>query len=76
MIRVFQRSMHNRLGEEVESRELCRLDLAVIAPVTAVVIALGLYPQFVLDRTEEATVAKVRGGRGIADPTWRTRRSR
>jgi NADH-quinone oxidoreductase subunit M len=66
MIRVFQRSMHNRVGEAVESRELCRLDLACIAPITAVVIFLGLYPQFVLDRTEEATVAKVRPAAEVA----------
>ena len=66
MIRVFQRSMHNRLAEGVESRELCRLDLAAIAPVAAVVVALGLYPQFVLDRTEEATVSKVRAAAAVA----------
>jgi NADH-quinone oxidoreductase subunit M len=60
MIRVFQRSMHNRLDEgEVESRDLCRLDVACIVPVVAVVIGLGLYPQFFLDRSEEATVSKV-----------------
>jgi NADH-quinone oxidoreductase subunit M len=59
MIRVFQRSMHNRPAEGVEPRELCRLDVATIVPVTAVVVALGVYPQFVLDRSEEATVAKV-----------------
>jgi NADH-quinone oxidoreductase subunit M len=59
MIRVFQRSMHNRLVEGGEPRDLCRLDVATIVPVTAVVVALGLYPQFVLDRSEEATVAKV-----------------
>jgi NADH-quinone oxidoreductase subunit M len=66
MIRIFQRSMHNRVGEAVESRELCRLDLAAIAPVTAVVVALGLYPQFFLDRSEEATLAKVRPAAEVA----------
>ena len=66
MIRVFQRSMHNRTGEAVESRELCRLDLGVIAPLAAVVVALGLYPQFVLDRTEEATAAKVNRAAQVA----------
>ena len=67
MIRVYQRSMHNRVGETVESRELCRLDLAVIVPVTAVVIALGLYPQFMLDRSEEATLAKVEPAQNVAE---------
>ncbi len=59
MIRVFQLSVHNRLGPGAESSELGGLDLAVIAPVALVVVALGVYPQFVLDRTEETTVAKV-----------------
>jgi NADH-quinone oxidoreductase subunit M len=71
MIRLFQRSMHNRLLEGAESRDACRLDLAAIAPVTALVVALGLYPQFVLDRSEEATVEKVRVASELADGTHR-----
>ena len=63
MIRLFQRTMHNRASEVVESRELCRLDLGAIAPVVAVVIALGLYPQLILERTEAATTAKVERAR-------------
>jgi NADH-quinone oxidoreductase subunit M len=55
MIRLFQRSMHNRVGPAVESRELDRLDLATIAPLVAVVVALGVYPHFVLARTDAAT---------------------
>ena len=46
-----------------------------IVPVTAVIVALGVYPQVMLDRTEEATTAKVapapsrrrRGGGGGAE---------
>jgi len=59
MIRAFQRTMHNRPGPAVESRELGRLDLGAIAPLVAIVVALGIYPHFVLDRTE-------------ADTQWRT----
>jgi NADH-quinone oxidoreductase subunit M len=55
MIRVFQRTMHNRVAPAVESTELPRLDLAAIAPLVAVIVALGLYPQFVLERTEHDT---------------------
>jgi NADH-quinone oxidoreductase subunit M len=55
MIRAFQRTMHDQPGPAVESHELCRLDLVAIAPLVAVVIALGVYPHFVLDRTEEDT---------------------
>jgi NADH-quinone oxidoreductase subunit M len=59
MIRVFQRTMHNRVGPAVESRELDRLDLTTIAPLVAVIVALGLYPHFVLDRSDKAVTGKL-----------------
>jgi NADH-quinone oxidoreductase subunit M len=59
MIRVFQRTMHNREGPKVTSRDLVGLDLGAIAPLVAVIIGLGLYPQLVLHRTEKTTVAKI-----------------
>jgi NADH-quinone oxidoreductase subunit M len=68
MIRVFQRSMHNRVGPAVGGRELCRLDFATIAPLVAVVVALGVYPQFILDRSEEATVSKISAARQVESP--------
>jgi NADH-quinone oxidoreductase subunit M len=57
MIRMYQRSMHNRQGPAAESRELSRADFGLIAPLVAVVIALGVYPQFVLHRTEKSAEA-------------------
>jgi NADH-quinone oxidoreductase subunit M len=60
MIRLYQRSMHNPAREAVESHDIDRLGLATIAPVVAVVIALGVYPQFVLSRSDKATTAKLR----------------
>ncbi len=59
MLRIFQRSMHNRAGPGVKPAELGSLELAAILPVAAVVVALGVYPQLVLDRTERATTTKV-----------------
>ena len=59
MIRVFQRTMHNRPGPAVESGEIDGLNLAAIAPLVAVIVALGLYPHFVVDRTEQATTAAI-----------------
>jgi NADH-quinone oxidoreductase subunit M len=59
MIRVFQRTMHNRVGPAVDSRDVNTLDLVTIAPLVAVIVALGLYPQFVLDRSERAVTAKI-----------------
>jgi NADH:ubiquinone oxidoreductase subunit 4 (subunit M) len=67
MIRVFQRTMHNRVGPAVESSELPRLDLAAIAPLVAVIVALGLYPQFVVDRTEGATTAAIERAQDVGE---------
>jgi NADH-quinone oxidoreductase subunit M len=58
-IRVFQRTMHNRPGPAVESSEIDGLNLAAVAPLVAVIVALGLYPHFVVHRTEEATSAAI-----------------
>jgi NADH-quinone oxidoreductase subunit M len=59
MIRIFQRTMHNRPGPTVESGEIDALNLAAIAPLVAVIVALGVYPHFVVDRTERATTAAI-----------------
>ncbi|MDQ3720616.1 MAG: NADH-quinone oxidoreductase subunit M, partial [Actinomycetota bacterium] len=67
MIRVFQRSMHNRVTDGVQPREAGGLELAMIAPVAAVIVALGVYPQLLLDRSEEATVSKVREAGRLVD---------
>jgi NADH-quinone oxidoreductase subunit M len=66
MIRIFQRTMHNRVGPAVNSREMGGLDLATIAPLVAVIIALGVYPQFVLHRSEKAVVGKIAAAKQVA----------
>jgi NADH-quinone oxidoreductase subunit M len=63
MIRAFQLSMHNPVREGLESRDLNRVDLGAIAPLVAVVIALGVYPQLVLERTEPTTKAQIQPAR-------------
>jgi NADH-quinone oxidoreductase subunit M len=52
MIRFYQRSMHNRVGANVESRDLALSDLATIVPLVGVILALSIYPQIVLQRSE------------------------
>ncbi|MBA2794004.1 MAG: NADH-quinone oxidoreductase subunit M [Thermoleophilaceae bacterium] len=72
MIRVFQRSMHNRVGPMVASREIGGGDLLAIVPLVAVVVALGVYPQLILGRTEADTTPKVRAAAqaaGVTPPT-------
>src|SRR5205823_1798749 len=59
MIRIYQRSMHNRAGAVVESRDLTRWELAPLAPLVLVILALGFYPNFIVSRTEKSTVRRV-----------------
>jgi NADH-quinone oxidoreductase subunit M len=59
MIRFYQRSMHNRLGPGAESREMSVADGFVLVPIVAVILFLALYPQFVLERSEDAVTASV-----------------
>jgi NADH-quinone oxidoreductase subunit M len=54
MIRLYQRSMHNPLAPGAVSRDISKADGLVIVPVVAVIIALAVYPQFVLHRSETA----------------------
>ena len=61
MIRMYQRAMHNGVGAGVESFEATPREIGVIAPLVALIIALGVYPNFVLSRTDAATTSKVAG---------------
>jgi NADH-quinone oxidoreductase subunit M len=67
MIRMYQRSMHNVSGPGVESFEAGRAEVALIAPFVAIVIALGVYPNFVLTRTERATTAALQQTEQVAE---------
>jgi NADH-quinone oxidoreductase subunit M len=51
-IRLFQRTMHNRKPEGIESREISLREGAVLVPLVACIVALALYPQLVLKRTD------------------------
>jgi NADH-quinone oxidoreductase subunit M len=66
MIRLFQRTMHNRPGPTVESSEIDGLNLVAVAPLVAVIVALGVYPHFVVHRTEKATTASIAEASGGA----------
>ncbi len=59
MIRFFIRAMHNREGPGVESKEICLLELGVLVPLVAIVVALGVYPQVILEGTEKAVAQAV-----------------
>jgi NADH:ubiquinone oxidoreductase subunit 4 (subunit M) len=63
--------MHGRVGPAVESSEIDRVNLAAVAPLVAVIVALGVYPHFVVDRTEKDTATSIAKARqaGAAEPT-------
>ncbi len=55
-LRLYIRTMHNRTGPRVESREMTVRDGLVLVPLVLAILAIALYPQFALDRSE-ATVS-------------------
>ncbi len=59
MIRMFQAAMHHRTGAGVESRDIGRGQLAGLAPLVLVIVALGVYPYPFLELSEEDTVSRV-----------------
>jgi NADH-quinone oxidoreductase subunit M len=61
MLRMFIRTMHNRLGPGVESRDLTLADGVVIAPLVLCILALAVYPQQAMtdsERTVKAALIK------------------
>jgi NADH-quinone oxidoreductase subunit M len=60
MIRFYQRAMHGREGPRVQSRDILPAgpDVVTIAPLIAVIVALGVCPQIVLKKLN-----------GVATPT-------
>ncbi len=75
VLRLFIRAMHNRVGPGVdpEAKEIGFGDLAVLVPLVIVLLALALYPQFGLKRSEPAAqasvapVTAVQGGANVAE---------
>lgn len=58
-LRLYQRTMHNRLPEGMESREISLRDGLILGPLVACIIAVALYPGFVLDRTDASASSSV-----------------
>ena len=51
-LRLFIRAMHNRVGKDVDSREIGVRDGLVLVPLLAVIVFMALYPQLALHRSE------------------------
>jgi NADH-quinone oxidoreductase subunit M len=68
MLRVFIRSMHNRAGPEVHSRELRWRDALVIVPFIGVIMLFALYPQIELSRAEKTVTTTIGAAAAAAAP--------
>jgi NADH-quinone oxidoreductase subunit M len=69
-LRLFIRAMHNRVGKDVQPREISIRDGAVLVPLVLVIVFLALYPQLALHRSESSVKATVFEAEALAhDPT-------
>jgi NADH-quinone oxidoreductase subunit M len=67
-LRFFIRTMHNRVGPHVVSREIGLADGLVVAPLVALIVAFSLYPQLALHRGEGAVKASIRDAKALSQP--------
>ena len=71
-LRLYIRSMHNRVGPRVESFDIGLGDLVAIVPVLAIILVFAFYPQFGLRRSEpslRSSLAAVTAQRSIGNQT-------
>ena len=76
MLRMFIRSMHNRVAAGVTPRDIGPADALVLVPLVLAIIALSLYPQVLLEKGEKTVPGKVQaaaqavdgGGEAVAQP--------
>ena len=67
MLRAFIATMHNRVGPRVQSRELTLGEAAAIVPLVVCVLALALYPQLPLARSEKSIDSTVHTAQLVAE---------
>jgi NADH-quinone oxidoreductase subunit M len=65
-LRLFIRTMHNRAGPEVESRDISVGEGLVLVPLVAVIVALAFYPQIALEKGERSITQSVRAASQIS----------
>ena len=67
-LRMYIRSMHNRVGPQVASFDLSFRDSLVLVPLVLVIIAFALYPQLALDAGEAGDQVDRAGGGSMKGP--------
>ena len=58
-LRLFQRTMHDRLPDGIVPREITLRESAVIVPLVGCIVAIALYPALILDRGEASVTRSV-----------------
>jgi NADH-quinone oxidoreductase subunit M len=56
-LRLYIAAVHNRTGPRVESREISLREGLVLVPLVLLVLAIALYPQFALQRSEKTVTS-------------------
>jgi len=67
-LRIYIRTMHNRVGPTDQSRELRFSDGLVLAPLLLVILFFALYPQLALKRSQGTVTASVAAAQAAAAP--------
>jgi len=71
-LRLYITTMHNRTGARVESSELSGREKFVLIPLVLAILAIALYPQFALERSDETVQGSTAPQRvdtlGVAEP--------
>jgi NADH-quinone oxidoreductase subunit M len=66
-LRLFIKTMHNRVGADVESHDISFREGLVLVPLVAVIVAIALVPQFALKRSAPTIDRSVQAASKIAD---------
>jgi NADH-quinone oxidoreductase subunit M len=65
-LRLYIRSMHNRVGARVTSREIGLREGLAVAPLVLVILVFAFYPQFGLRRSEPSLKASIAGAQVLS----------
>ncbi|MGD1051526.1 MAG: NADH-quinone oxidoreductase subunit M [Solirubrobacteraceae bacterium] len=68
MLRAFIRTMHNRAGPEVHSRELSWRDALVLVPFLGAIALFAIYPQLELSRAQSSVTSSISAAASSAAP--------
>jgi NADH-quinone oxidoreductase subunit M len=72
-LRLYQRTMHNRLPDGIASREISLADGAVLVPLVLCILGLALYPQLILHRTDRSVQQAVAQTKDASEDAARRR---